>query len=282
MKEDVYAGEKFLRRRSVQNMIDEMVEYKKDFPLSQIQFEDEIFAMGTKWLKEFAPLYKEKIDVPFVAYIYPTKNVKQILELLKTAGLTYACLALESGSEHINDDIFNRQYDRKLFLYAAKVCRELNINFYTDVITYNPYEEEEDLVHTLDVLMGMGGGYEMAINKLFVLPGTEMAKRMERDNIIIADSSKDKLFNYYCRLYWITSFKSNLKPTINFIQKFPIFKQYPSLVNPSFIEWFVSPASAIRSTLILYLPKSVAHKIKSWRKKLQSRKQLKASSELSV
>jgi radical SAM superfamily enzyme YgiQ (UPF0313 family) len=271
MKE-MYAGEKFLRRRSAENLVAELEEYKKDFPLTQIQFEDEIFAMGAKWLEQFAPLYKEKIGVPFVAYIYPTRNIERILTLLKDAGLTYACLALESGSERINKDIFRRVYDRELFLHTAAVCRKLDIKFYTDVITYNPYETEEDLIHTLDVLMGIGGGFEMAINKLFVLPGTEMAKRMEADGIEIRETHKDMLFNYYCRLYWITSFKYNMAPTIRFIQRFPIFKKHPRLINPVVLEWLVSPPSAIRSSFIHYLPGGIAHWLRSLSKRYKARK----------
>jgi len=38
------------------------------------------------------------------------------------------------------------------------------------------------------------------------------------------------------------------------------------------LEWFVSPASAIRSSFLNYLPGGVTHWIRSMRKKIQLRK----------
>lgn len=267
---EIYSGDKFLRRRSAENLIAELEDYKNRFNLTQVQFEDEIFAMGTRWLEKFVPLYRERIGVPFVAYIYPTRNIEKILVMLKSAGLSYACLALESGSERINKEVFNRPYNRELFLRTAEICRRLGIKFYTDVITFNPYEEEEDLEQTLDVLLGVGGGYEMAINRLFVLPGTMMALHMARDGVKIQGSDKNRLFDYYCRLFWITSYRHNARLAVGLIQRFRIFKQHPWLINPALLEWVISPTSAIRSSLIHYLPRGLAFRIRSLRKRLQA------------
>ncbi len=201
---DIYNKEKFLRRRSPQDLVAELVDAKQHFKFTQIQFEDEIFAMNAKWLEEFVPLYKKEINLPFIAYIYPVHNIDKVLNLLKQAGLDHCCLALESGSERINKIVFERVYNRALFLKTARLCKKLNISFYTDIITYNPYEDEEDLRKTLDVLIEMKGGFDMAVNKLFVLPGTKMSKKMTHDGMIMSEiEGKERLFNYYCRLFWI-------------------------------------------------------------------------------
>lgn len=174
--------------------------------------------------------------MPFTAYIYPCRDIEGILTLLKDAGLAYCCLALESGSERINKQVFARVYDRELFLKTARLCKELGIEFYTDVITYSPYEEEEDLQQTLDVLVEMKGGFDLCVNKLFVLPGTKMAEKMAQDGMVIGDSAKDPLFNYYCRLFWITSFTKHARPLIWFIQRLGIFRRRPELLRPDKIE----------------------------------------------
>lgn len=236
---DLYAGEKFLRRRSPEDLIGELAHAKDHLGVKRIHFEDEIFAMNLKWLREFAPLYKERIGLPFTAYIYPCRDIEGILTLLKDAGLDYCCLALESGSERINKQVFSRVYDRELFLKTARLCKQLRISFYTDVITYSPYEEEEDLQKTLDVLVEMGGGFSLCVNKLFVLPGTKMAERMAQDGLVIADSAKDTMFNYYCRLFWITSFTKHARPIVWLIQRSRIFRRRPELLHPEKIELFL-------------------------------------------
>ncbi|MBW1873623.1 MAG: radical SAM protein, partial [Deltaproteobacteria bacterium] len=197
--QELYAGEKFLRRRSPEDLVAELAQTKRQLRISDIWFEDEIFAIDVKWLEKFVPLYKKEVGLPFMAYIYHSHNMERILKLLKSAGLKHCCLALESGSERINKEVFRRVYDRDRIIHAARLCRELGIRFYTDVITYNPYEEEEDLKKTLDVLVEMGGRYELAVNKLFALPGTKIAQQMERDGIKIDPSEKDVMFDYYCR-----------------------------------------------------------------------------------
>lgn len=268
---DLYRGEKFLRRRSPQNMVAELAEAKRQFGLTRIHFDDEIFAMNLKWLEEFAPLYKRDIDLPFYAYIYPTRNIESILKLLKGVGLTYCCLALESGSERINKEVFDRVYDRSLFLHTAQVCKDLAIPFYTDVITYIPQEEEEDLKKTLDVLVEIGGGFDMCINKLFVLPGTKMAEQMKLEGRVVGDSAKDPLFNYYCRMFWITSFSHHSRRVIDLIEKAGIFRRYPQLLNPIMVEAVVNPISWATTVLKKWLPKPVLYALHNWKEKQRAK-----------
>jgi len=166
------------------------------------------------------------------------------MKTLKYAGLTFCCLALESGSERINKKVFDRVYDRELFLKTVRVCKELDIPFYSDIITYNPYEQEEDLKKTLDVLMEMGGGFSMCINKLFVLPGTKLAEQMEKDGLTVGDASRDSMFNYYCRLFWIASFSPYSPQFIRLIHRIGLFRRHPALLNPLQVKAILNPSWA--------------------------------------
>ncbi|HET7617994.1 MAG TPA: radical SAM protein [Vicinamibacterales bacterium] len=279
---DIYSGEKFLRRRSAENIVAELAAAKERYGLTKIHFDDEIFAMNLKWLDVFVPLYKRDVNLPFTAYIYPTRNIEKILGLLKEAGLVYCCLALESGSERINKKVFDRVYDKELFLHTAAVCKQLGIAFYTDVITYNPYEEEEDLRRTLDVLTEIGGGFEMCINKLFVLPGTKMAQQMAAEGKPIENGSRDKLFNYYCRLYWITSFTRHSKKLIGFVERMPIFRRRPELLNPAVLEFVLHPVRWSIAQGRRRLPATVVEAIQDWRQARYRRRPDTASDQVLV
>lgn len=244
---DLYEGEKFLRRRSPQDIVAELVAAKRQFDLKHVRFEDEIFGMNLKWLEEFAPLYREQVGLPFDAYIYPSRNIEKILKTLQHAGLAFCCLALESGSERINKKVFDRVYDRSLYLKTVNVCKQLGIPFYSDVITYNPYEEEEDLRRTLDVLLEMGGGFSMCINKLFVLPGTKMATQMALDGLKAGDPSRDKMFSYYCRLFWIASYSRHSRRAVRLIESVPVFRRRPELLSPVAVKAALDPVWALRT-----------------------------------
>lgn len=233
---DIYTGEKFLRRRSPENVVAELVQVKKRFGVKVIHFDDEIFAMDLKWLEVFAIYYKVKVNLPFVAYIYPTRNIEAILSVMKRAGLFYCCLGLESGSERMNKGVFDRVYSREQFLKTGEVLKKLDIKFYTDVITYSPYEEEEDLRRTLDVLIDLNercnnAGYDMNVNKLFVLPGTILAKKMALDKQTIGPSHKDVMFNFYSRLFWIAAFQGPVRQVIDRIFEAGVFREEPWLLD---------------------------------------------------
>jgi len=238
---DIYTGEKFLRRRSPKNVVAELVQVKKRFGIKVIHFDDEIFAMDLKWLERFAIFYKVKVNLPFVAYIYPTRNIEAILTLMKRTGLFYCCLGLESGSERMNKGVFDRVYNRDQFLKTGETLKKLDIKFYTDVITYSPYEEEEDLRRTLDALVDLNercdnAGYDMNVNKLFVLPGTILAKKMAKDQVMIGPSEKDAMYNFYSRLFWVAAFQGNVRAIIDRILEIGTFREQPWLLDMGHVK----------------------------------------------
>jgi hypothetical protein len=98
----------------------------------------------------------------------------------------------------------------------------------------------------------MEGGFDLCVNKLFVLPGTKLASRMERDGLKIRDSSKDRMFNYYCRLFWIASFSRHSRHAVSLVERFRILRKYPQLLNPEWVErvlaWLATERDASSSS----------------------------------
>ncbi len=248
---DIYTGEKFLRRRSARDAVAELAEAKTKHGATDIMFEDEIFGMDYKWLQQFTPLYLEQVGLPFSAYLYPTRNIDKLLPMLKEAGLTSCCVSLQTGSERIHKNVFDRPYDRELFLKTIRLCRSLNVGFYTDVITFNPYEEESDLQKTLDVLLDIKGPYGLCINKLFVLPGTPLTEQMLRDGKALEDGSRDDLFAYYCRLFSIASLSPFSGTAVRLVKRFEIFRRHPALIAVRPLEVAYRVVNAIHRRALL-------------------------------
>ncbi len=248
---DIYTGEKFLRRRSPADAVAELAEAKRKYGATEIMFEDEIFGMDLRWLEKFTPLYLEHVGLPFSAYLYPTRNIDKLLPMLKEAGLASCCVSLQTGSERIHKRVFDRPYDRELFLKTIRKCRSLGVVFYTDVITFNPYEEESDLDKTLDVLLQVGGPYGLCINKLFVLPGTSLADQMRRDGMQPEDGSRNRLFGYYCRLFSIASLSPFSGWVARLARRFDIFRRRPALLHMPTIEFGFRVVNALHRRAIL-------------------------------
>ena len=56
---------KYLRFRSIDNVIQELKELKESIKVNQIYFADSVFGMNRKWLYEFLSRYKTEIGIPF-------------------------------------------------------------------------------------------------------------------------------------------------------------------------------------------------------------------------
>jgi len=231
----LYFPEKFLRRRSPKNVVDEIKQAKSFFDFKIVQFEDEIFSLEYDWLKEFTALYITEINLPFTCYIYPLRNLDRQLNLLKSAGVFDICLSLQSGSEYINKKVFNRAFKKEIYLETAKQLESLGINFYTDVITYNPFESEKDLQATLDVLLEIPRPIAVFINKLYILKNTSIAKLLQAENPRNINRTPNRIFDYYSRLFSFSF--SDGRRFVEFCQKIKLFKYFPLLLRS---RWIIS------------------------------------------
>jgi len=225
---NLYKPHLFLRRRSPKNVIAEIEEVKKNDDIDYIIFQDEIISFQTDWLKKFAPLYRKKIGIPFTAFMFPSDKFRERLELLKEAGLSSTCLAVQSGSQRICK-VYNRLCDKKLFLEAAGTLRDMNLTFYTDVITYNPMESKQDLEETLDFLLDIPQPYDICINKLYILPGTKLSEQLPDSAI---NKKRGYIFDYYCGLFFISSYFKSARIWVGLIKSIKVFENYPVLLKP--------------------------------------------------
>ena len=83
---DLYGREGYLRARSPQNVVGELVAAKQRWDLRYVVFHDDIFPTSIRWLREFAPLYREQVGLPFSCITHPQLVLDETAELL--AGLT--------------------------------------------------------------------------------------------------------------------------------------------------------------------------------------------------
>lgn len=228
----LYHEWKFLRRRSPQNTVKELQIARQAIGFKRVVFEDEVFSLDLQWLDEFKKIYLQEIGLPFICYIYPNKNIEKQLEILKEAGLVLTCLALQSGSDRINRHVFKRPFDRAMYIQTARILKEMKIDYYVDIITYNPFENEEDLLATLDVLKEIPHPYWLSVNKLFIAKNTEICHLLgELLNKKERESLADDCFGYYTRLFFLSRFNHFGKHLVAFIQKMRVFRKFPRLLN---------------------------------------------------
>jgi radical SAM superfamily enzyme YgiQ (UPF0313 family) len=229
----LYPHHSFLRRRSPSLVVEELKEAKRKLDFRIIQFEDEIFAQDLNWLAEFSDLYRSEIHLPFICYLFPDEVILRRVQILKEAGLILTCLGLQSGSPKTNKEIFHRPFSKDLMMQTAAALQSYRIDYYVDVITHNPFETEEDMKATLDVLLELPKPYWLCLNKLYVIIGTDISSMMTpRIRELAKKREVRRLFDYYSRLYWLSPFTRVHKHTAAVLQKINFFKRFPRLINP--------------------------------------------------
>lgn len=148
----LYQGQRYVRRRSVDNVINELSQRKRGFGTRHFVFMDDIFASDAAWLKEFVPRYRREVGLPFNCLAHPGICSDTIIGLLKEAGCTAIDFGLQSGSERLRRDALLRNETNDSVIRVASACKRHRIHFAIDQILNVPGETETDIRASLELL----------------------------------------------------------------------------------------------------------------------------------
>ncbi|GEM_PF-678085 len=159
---NLYEGQ-YLRRHSVDYVMRELTAYLARNPHIQgIDFYDDVFTINPKWLNEFSAAYAEQIRLPFHCYTYPVLVKREILVPLKKAGLATLWMGLQSGSERVLDEVYERKGTHEQVIEAVRLINELGIDLQVDLIGTSALETTEDKHATIDLLTRMPRTYRIS------------------------------------------------------------------------------------------------------------------------
>ncbi len=150
----IYKGQRPLRRRTVGNVLDEL-EYMIGmwpWPIERIEIYDDVLPVDDEWLAEFAPKYASRIGLPFFGYTHPNVGKPENLRVLKEAGIDYLIMGVQSGSQRVLNDFYNRRHSKERTIKTAQNILDADIKLVCDFIGYNPLIKEQDNIETLDLI----------------------------------------------------------------------------------------------------------------------------------
>jgi anaerobic magnesium-protoporphyrin IX monomethyl ester cyclase len=191
MYHKLYCHEKqHIRRRSVGNVIEELKKVKEKGKAKLILFNDEVFTSSMKWLEEFAARYPSEVGMPYFCSIHPSTVKAKTAELLKKSGCWSIAIGVQSGSERIRKEIFNRHISNKQIIEAVLNIKKAGILVYLDNIFGAPTETEADLEECLK-LYRILRPHRIQTHRLTYFPGTEIISHGLREKCICAEDVKD-------------------------------------------------------------------------------------------
>ncbi len=236
--QEMFGKKSSLRRRSVDVVLEELVKVKETFSPTpaMIWFWDDVFTLNPRWLDEFLPRYKEEVGLPFWCYTYPTTHNLELLKKLKEAGCNSITMGIQSGSERLLSDVYNRPTPLDRVLEAAEEIVESGITGYFDLITRSNFETEADLRSTFEFLtklsqrmIFMGAG-DMKSYPTYAYTRKETEEM--GDNILATNFGlDDATYEYYHQLYFVAR-----NPHIDIEEKLrignePLFRSNPELLD---------------------------------------------------
>lgn len=227
----IYPKQKYLRRRSVDNFIAELKEITSRFNFNKtpINFYDEIFAWDIEWVREFAEKYKKEVNLPFLCYSHVKFSNREIMLELRDAGLVAPCIGIQSGSDYMLKEIYNRQpVTIQEYNDYAEMLFELGYKIYeTDVMIGSAFERKEDLDITLNLLSNLKKPYTLHLIHIVSYPNTTMADIPEEKKTHLTEHD----FYFWGMLYTLAQFKEISIDTLNILKKDKKLQQHPEILD---------------------------------------------------
>ena len=196
---EMYPHQNPIRKRSVDNIIGELLEVKNNLPFIEIILfnDDAFFLMSVDEIKELSKKYKEQIGIPlYITGATPNTLTKEKLAPLVDAGLIEIRLGVQSAAEGAKK-LYKRPHSNPHVANAVKMVNRYKdkLKASYDIILDSPWDTDEDLIETLMFLSKLPTPYILNLCSLVFYPETALYRKAKKEGII-KDDIKDVYGKY--------------------------------------------------------------------------------------
>lgn len=222
----------FLRRQSIDRILDEVVYVKRHFPLQFVMFHDDVFCYDAAWTEEFCTKYRRRVKLPFSINQRADLVVPRMVMALQRGGCVSVTMGYETGNDRIRKDLLGRPMSKDTMIRATRLFREANIFITAQNMLGLPTETMADALETLDLNITAKPSYSW-VSVFYPYPNTTLGDYAQREGLV--DSSKT-----YESYHHGTVMKCDDKEALMNLQRlFAIVVRYPWLRPhvPRLISW---------------------------------------------
>lgn len=187
----IYAGSgQYIRRRSAENIIAEILEVKEKYGLKSVFIQDDTFILDKEWLKDFLEKYRAQINLPFTCLVRADLTTEEVVKQLQAAGCVGVQFGIESGDEQIRNKVLRKNLSDEQIINAACLYKQYRIKFKTYNILGLPYEDLESAFKTVELNIKIKADFPWA-SILIPYPRTDIAEMMHEQGMVPLDYSID-------------------------------------------------------------------------------------------
>lgn len=216
----------YVRKRSVDNVIDEIKRFQLKNKIKTVYFCDDTFFVNRNWLVEFAAKYKQQINIPYICLLRVEQIDEFCVALLKDSNCQRVFFGIESGSEDLRLKILNRQITDRQIIDAARLFKQYAIPFRTYNMIGLPGETLDDAFKTVKLNIDIGTDYPWC-SLFYPYPGTELNSYADRNNLLM----KEDLLRGHVTFFKKSIVKSEFNNALSNLQKFFLYAvKFPILL----------------------------------------------------
>ena len=164
-----------MRMKDPEHFVKEIQLVKESAVMKSIFFADDLFTMDKSWLRRFLPLYKEKINIPYMCTTRANLMDEDIARLLRDSGCHTVSFGIETGNERIRKEILKKKITNEEIINCGNILRKNGIRIQTSNMFCLPGETIEDAFDTVRININIKADF--TYSTLFMpFPDTNLAK----------------------------------------------------------------------------------------------------------
>ena len=185
---------KYVRYRSVDNLLDEIEFVKEKYHIRVVEFADETVTLRKKWVREFSQKYRKRIALPFVIQTRCDTVDLEVLQLLKNAGCQSLSFGIESGNEVLRRNVLKRKMSNEQIINALELAKKVDLPATSFNMVGMPFETESMILDTIKLNRKIKTKHHN-VCIFYPFAGTELGKISQKENLI--KYHYDNLESYY-------------------------------------------------------------------------------------
>ena len=192
----MYRGKgKYIRRRSVENVITELEHCISRYDVKDIFSMDDLFTLDEQWIEDFAEQYSKRVGLPLYCHIRPGTVTQSMVNSLKKANCHSVFYGIDSGNEQMRCQLLNRRMTNQSIIDSAKLLKDNDIKLTTSAIFCLPDETREQMMDTVNLIKEIQSDYAYTYI-YYPFPKTESFDYC-LENGLLDDDAIDRIYHGY-------------------------------------------------------------------------------------
>jgi len=185
---------KFLRKRSPENIVDEIEECVKKYKIDNFFLRADTFTIDKEWVINISKeILNRNLKIKWVANSRVKPIDEEMLIWMKKSGCYLIAFGLESGSEK-SLDLMKKGVTIEDNINAVKLAKKVGLKVYSFFIIGFPWEDREDILKTIELAKSLPSDFvEFHIATPYY--GTELYEMMKRENLLFENPEGHNYFS---------------------------------------------------------------------------------------